>query len=100
MYLTRVKSWEYFCTLNISLESTFHWLSNGILKFEVDVGVYELYVTMYQSLRAQIVSNSNVSSILRDVNFVAMATIEMLLAVHLFSVVWANFLGASLLANV
>jgi len=36
-----VKSWEYFRTRNISLESTFHWLSKKVLKLEADVGVYE-----------------------------------------------------------
>jgi len=33
-----VKSWDYFHTHNISLESTFHWLFKKLLKFEVDVG--------------------------------------------------------------
>jgi len=35
-----VKSWEYFHTHSISLESTFRWLSKNILKFEVSVGFY------------------------------------------------------------
>jgi len=41
MYYTRVKSWQYFCTDNTSLESTFHWLSEDVLKFEVNTWVWE-----------------------------------------------------------
>jgi len=34
---SRVKSWQYFCTHNISLESVVHWLSEDTVKFEVGV---------------------------------------------------------------
>jgi len=41
-----VKSWEYFGTDNITLESAFRWLSEDVLKFEVYVGVHEKYAKM------------------------------------------------------
>jgi len=36
-----MKSWEYFRTHNISLESRCHWLFDDVLKFKVDAGVYK-----------------------------------------------------------
>ena len=35
-----VKSWEYFRTVNMSLE-TFYWLSDDIVRFKIEVGVEE-----------------------------------------------------------
>jgi len=34
-----MKSLKYFCTDKILLESTFHWLFEDAVKFEVDFGV-------------------------------------------------------------
>jgi len=34
------KSWQYFLTDNVSLESTVHWLSENTVNFEVDDAVY------------------------------------------------------------
>jgi len=74
--------------LNILVESTFHWLSKGVLKFEVDVGVYELYATTEHSLQPEIISNSNVSDkVLRHVNIITMTMIEVLPAARLFRTV-------------
>ena len=42
-----VKSWEYFCMDITLLESTFHWLSEATVKFEVDVRFYEKVTKMY-----------------------------------------------------
>jgi len=36
-----MKSSEYFRTENISLEYMFHWLSDDIVRFTIEVGVEE-----------------------------------------------------------
>jgi len=36
-----VKSWEYFRSANISLETSFSWLSGDIVRFKMDMGVVE-----------------------------------------------------------
>jgi len=36
-----VKTSEYFRTDNISLETSFHWLSEDIVRFKIEVGVEE-----------------------------------------------------------
>ena len=41
-----VKSSQYFHTDNISLETSVHWPSEGIARFEIDVGVYEKFANM------------------------------------------------------
>ena len=34
-----VKSWEYFCSDNISLETSFSWLSDDVFRFKIEMGV-------------------------------------------------------------
>jgi len=41
-----MKSGQYFCMDKISLEMSFHWLSEDIVKFKIKVGVYEKYTKM------------------------------------------------------
>jgi len=36
-----VKSWEYFRTDNILLETSFYWLSDDVARFKIEVGVEE-----------------------------------------------------------
>jgi len=36
-----VKSWEYFRTDNISLETSLYWLSEDIVRFKIELGVEE-----------------------------------------------------------
>ena len=36
-----MKSWEYFRTDGISLESMFHWLFDDLVRFKIEVGVEE-----------------------------------------------------------
>ena len=38
-----VKSWEYFYTNNISLETLLHWLSEDIVRFKIEWGWGEMY---------------------------------------------------------
>ena len=40
------KIWQYFCTDNASLEMPVHLLSEDIVSFENEVGVYEKFAEM------------------------------------------------------
>jgi len=48
-----VKSWHYFCTDKISLETSFYWLSNDIVRFKIEVGVTEKCTKMQQLYHAK-----------------------------------------------
>jgi len=41
-----VKSWLYFHMYNSSLESAFHWLSDSVVRFKIEVGVCEKFAKM------------------------------------------------------
>jgi len=41
-----VKSGQYFCTNNISLETSVHWPSEETGRLEIEVEVYEQFVKM------------------------------------------------------
>jgi len=42
-----VKSWEYFCLDNVSLETSLSWLSQDIVRFKIEMGVEVKCTKMY-----------------------------------------------------
>jgi len=44
---------------NVSLETSVHWLSEEIVRFEIEVGVNDKYAKIQQSFHAKITPSSN-----------------------------------------
>jgi len=73
---------------NISLESTFHWLSRDTVKFEVDAGLCEKFAKNVTVDTCKIDIPLHAAEVRGDI-IRLMVMIESLLVARLFGVVWA-----------